>query len=502
MLALLQFDSAALPLITQMLADGRLPALADLRRRGTWMRLDAHTLLQSAAHPTLYTGMDVRDHGLYSAFPWSSADQRAYPVQRFAKPPTIWERLTQRGRRSLVVDPYLSWAPREMAGAYLSGCHFVDRIVLPRRSVPAHVRRDLVRRHGRPPRLDDVYGRPRIASLASLRDHLVRSPDRVAGAVVDLLRRDAFDLLWLTFGAAHKAGHHLWDAASIADGAILPDDSRALRDGLESVYVAIDRAMARVIDALPQDADVIAFSPTGMGPNRSRADLLPGMLDAVLTGASGGPASARRGSRSPIWSLRARVPVRWRSWIASALPDDVAANLTTRLYLQADWPRTRAMAVPGENQGYVRLNLRGREREGCVDPAEADALLASIAEGLATFRDPDGLPSISKVERTTDLAGRPSARGLPDLVVTWSDREGASLSEVESPRYGAVARQGSGSGRSGNHTDDAWAIVVPGRSRQRDPGRPAGIADIGATACALLDADRAGLAGTSLLEAA
>ena len=77
MLALLQFDSAALPLITQMLADGRLPALADLRRRGTWMRLDAQTLLQSAAHPTLYTGMDVRDHGLYSAFPWSSADQRA-----------------------------------------------------------------------------------------------------------------------------------------------------------------------------------------------------------------------------------------------------------------------------------------------------------------------------------------------------------------------------------------------------------------------------------------
>ena len=119
-----------------------------------------------------------------------------------------------------------------------------------------------------------------------------------------------------------------------------------------------------------------------------------------------------------------------------------------------------------------------------------------------TFRDPDGSPSISKIERMTDLAQRPSAAGLPDLVVTWSDRQGASLSEVDSPRYGAVVRQGSGSGRSGNHTDDAWAIVVPGRSRGRDPGRPAGIADIGATVCSLLDADRAGLAGTSLLEPA
>ncbi|CAG0989285.1 hypothetical protein BURK1_02178 [Burkholderiales bacterium] len=501
MLALLQFDAAALPLVAQMMADGRLPTLADLRRRGTWMRLDA-PLLQSAAHPTLYTGMDVRDHGLYSAFPWSSADQRAFPVQRFRKPPTVWERLTDCGRRSLVVDPYLSWAPREMAGVYLSGCHFVDRIVLPRRSVPSHVHRDLAARHGRPPRLDDVYGRPRVASLVGLRDHLVRSPQRVAAAVVDLLREDEFDLLWLTFGAAHKAGHHLWDAASVVDGPIGEGASRALRDGLESVYVAIDRAMARVLDALPRHADVIAFSPTGMGPNLSRADLLPGMLEAVLNGNARGSASMRRGSRSPIWSLRGRVPVAWRSWIASALPDDLVANLTTRLYLQADWSNTRAMAVPGENQGYVRLNLRGREREGSVDPSEADALLDAIAEGLASFRDPDGLPSIRKVERMTALADRPSVPELPDLVVSWCDRPAARLSRVESPRFGTVARQGSGSGRSGNHTDDAWAIVVPGRSRPRDLGRPAGIADIGATACELLDADRAGLAGSSLLEAA
>ena len=324
------------------------------------MRLDAQTLLQSAAHPTLYTGIDVRDHGLYSAFPSSSADQRAYPVQRFSKPPTIWERLTRRGRRSLVVDPYLSWAPREMAGAYLSGCHFVDRIVLPRR-YGAGARSQRSRPASRTAAgLDDVYSRPQLASLRSLRDHLVRSPQQVAGAVVDLLRKDAFDLLSLTYASAHKAGTAC-DATSIADSAIAPEASRELREGLETVYVAIDRAMSRVLDALPQHADVIAFSPTGMEPNRSRADLLPGMLDAVLT-----RRSARIRTRAPRIALadlvvaRARA-VKWRSSIASALPDDVAANLTTRLYLQADSSRTRAMAVPSRS-GYVRLNLRGRER--------------------------------------------------------------------------------------------------------------------------------------------
>lgn len=502
MLALLQFDSAALPLVERMLDDGRLPALAALKRRGAWTRLDAHTLLQSAAHPTLYTGIDVRAHGLYSAFPWSAADQRAHPVAWFAKPPTIWERLTARGRRSLVIDPYLSWAPREMAGEWLSGCHFVDRLVLPRRSVPPRAGRSFERRHGRAPHLDDVYGVARQDALEHLRDELVRAPGRVADGVLDLLRGERYDLVWITFGASHKAGHHLWDAAAVGGGAIGDAASRELNDGLASVYAAIDRAIGRIVDALPADADVIAFSPTGMGANQSRADLLPGMLEAVLASAGPRAAASPASTRSPIWSLRARVPARWRGRVARLLPDAVAADLVTRLHVRADWSRTSAIAVPGENQGYIRLNLRGREREGIVDARDADALMDRIAEGLTTFRDAGGAPAIARVDRMSELAGPGAAPGLPDLVVAWSERPADLASGVASSRFGAVARRGIGSGRSGNHTDDAWAIVAPGRSRPRDPGRGAGIADIGATACALADADRAGLSGTSLLEAA
>lgn len=498
MLALLQFDSAALPVVERLLGEGRLPSLAALKRRGAWTRLDAHTLLQSAAHPTLYTGIDVREHGLYSAFPWSASDQRAHPVSWFDKPPTIWERLTAHGVRSLVVDPYLSWAPREMAGAWLSGCHFVDRLVLPSRSVPAAAGRRLERRHGRAPRLDDVYGVATLDGLVPLRDALVAAPARVADGVLDLSRESRYEVLWITFGASHKAGHHLWDAAAVGGGAIGEADSRALREGLDDVYVAIDRAVGRLVDALPADADVIAFSPTGMGPNLSRADLLPGMLAAVLGEGAGG----RAGARSPIWTLRARVPARWRRGAARLLPDEVAADLVTRMHVRADWPRTRAVALPGENQGYVRLNLRGREREGIVDARDAEALMSRIAEGLTTFRDAGGVPAVARVERMADLAGPAASPGLPDLVVTWSDRPADLASDLASLRFGRVARGGIGSGRSGNHTDDAWAVVVPGRSRPSELRRGAGIADIGATACALAGADRAGLTGEPLLEPA
>src|SRR5262245_11222149 len=121
----------------RLLEEDRLPALAELRRSGRWETIDAKaTILQSATYPTLCTGIDVRDHGLYTTFAWSAAEQRARFMHTFPKPPTVWERLAAKGRRSLIVDCYLAWPPHEMAGVYLSGWQFQDRFVLPGRSLP------------------------------------------------------------------------------------------------------------------------------------------------------------------------------------------------------------------------------------------------------------------------------------------------------------------------------------------------------------------------------
>jgi predicted AlkP superfamily phosphohydrolase/phosphomutase len=503
-LALLQFDSAALPLLEQMLADGRLPTLAALRTRGMWRRLDADaTFLQSSTYMTLCTGVDVRDHGIYSAVPWSAADQRPRFMYSLKGPPTIWDRLTASRRRSLIVDPMLAWAPQRTNGVFLSGWQFEDRMVCRARSLPRNLRPALSRTYGHPPRLDDVYGTRRVAPLRRWRDALVSAPVRAADAVIDLLGRESFDLVWMNFGAAHKAGHHLWDPSLVVEPPIGEGDRRALQDGLTEVYRAVDTAIGRILEAVPGRADVIVFSPTGMAGNSSRADLLPAMLDAVLAGAAKATRVGTAGRGSPIWKLRSRIPVEWRDAVAGFLPDDLVGDLATRLYLRPDWSKTRAFAVPGENKGYVRVNLRGREREGIVDASEVDALLDEVADGLLTFRDPDGKPSISRVVRTADAAGGGTAVDrLPDLVVHWGPAPASALTRVSSPDYGDVVRHGVGSGRSGNHVDDAWALLLPGPSRVRDLGRLARITDIGATVCGRLGADATGLSGAPLLEAA
>jgi len=499
MICVLQFDAASVAVVDRMLAAGRLPVLAGLIDRGSRLALQtpAHHFAAGAFH-TLYSGVELADHGLFYPFQWDAASQRARYMTAFPAPPAIWERLARAGLRTLAIDPYESRPPRDWAGTYVCGWGFRDRVVLPRWSLPASAGARLEGVHGEGPNATEIFGRPTVRELLALRTKLVAAPGRVAAAAVELLAREPYDLAWLTFSAAHLAGHQFWDLSQLAQE---PEgrERELLQGALEDVYAEVDAAFGRVLGALPEDCDVIVASAVGMDVNSSRADLLPQMLQAVLRG---GPLpSGGDGGAGAIWRLRAAIPPGARGAIARALPDRAALELTARLELRGiDWSQTAAFCHPADNQGYIRLNLRGRERDGIVDPDEADALLRSIADGLATFRDPDGAPAVAGVDRVAEHYDGVRGDQLPDLVVQWSEQAATTLAGVHSPSFGDVLRRGSGSGRSGNHTPgDAWAVVAPGSHGAREPTRPARLVDVATTVAAACGVERDGLAGQPLL---
>jgi len=82
-----------------------------------------------------------------------------------------------------------------------------------------------------------------------------------------------------------------------------------------------------------------------------------------------------------------------------------------------DWSHSRAYGL-GLNGIY--LNLKGRERDGIVDPADRDALLREISEKLLAVRDPaDGKPVIKRVYRADEVYAGPYAASAPDLIVGY-----------------------------------------------------------------------------------
>jgi predicted AlkP superfamily phosphohydrolase/phosphomutase len=502
MIAILQFDCVSLPHFHRFLDEGRLPAFEGLRARGQWLPLETPALQwEGATYFTLYSGKDVQDHGIYFPFLWSAADQRVRPQDDYPIPEAVWERLAKSGKRSLVIDPYEGKSPNAMKGKALCGWQFKHKVTLRRWSVPQGLDRQLEARFGGPSLVEEVYGRPSVPYLRRMRHRLLAAPKRAADVVTALLAEERFDLVWVTLSSSHIAGHWFLDPSR------LPQDyarlgMKAEIDGtLADAYAAVDQALSQILGSLPPEADLLVISPSSMAPSASRTHLLPGMLQAVLSG-SGVKKPATTAGGSVLWRLRAALPADLRAWVARALPDYWAMELTARLEMRGvDWAKTRAFMVPSGDCGYIRLNLSGRERDGIVDPKDADQVLNAIASGLLTFRDPDGGPAVKKVELVSSSSEKRNvSHPFPDLVVHWSDRLPPHLAGVSSPQFGDIPSAGWGSGRTGEHRDEAWAVVIPGTSKMQKPVKSPHIMDIASTVCAVLGVDREGLAGQPLLE--
>jgi predicted AlkP superfamily phosphohydrolase/phosphomutase len=503
MLLILQFDAVHLPSLDRLLAAGRLPTLAALRQRGTWQTLRSPAAcLEGAVTQTLHSGQPVTEHGFYYPFQWSPTEQRVHYWHDLPPPEPVWQRLAAAGRRPLVIDPYDGRASAQSHGVCVCGWQFTNRVSLRKWAVPAAAMNELQRHHAAPVAADEVFGEPTAARLLRQREKLLAGPDRVADAVLHFLPQQPFDLVWATFLSSHFAGHQFLDLDRFPGLAAENGTYETLTTTVDDVYVAIDRAMGRILEAAPDDADVIVLSPYGMGEDANRLSLLPAMLQAVL---AGGPQPASESAAGTLlWRLRAALPTDLREKIGLLLPDRLALELTARLAMRGtDWATTRAFVLPGDDDGYIRLNIAGRERDGIVAAGDAEALMTEIVEGLATFHDIDGGPAVRNVLRPAAVYGDgPHADLLPDLVVQWREAMAEPFRGVASPRFGSIANPGWHTGRSGVHVDAAWSLLVPGRSTLRTSNRTPAVEDIAATACALSGVGTEGLAGEPLLDPA
>jgi len=93
-----------------------------------------------------------------------------------------------------------------------------------------------------------------------------------------------------------------------------------------------------------------------------------------------------------------------------------------------DWSRTRAYTM-GLNGLY--LNLKGREREGIVEPADAEALKDELRQKLDGLVDPaSGRVGISGVFNCDSVYAGPYVDNAPDLIVGYGDGFRASWDSV------------------------------------------------------------------------
>lgn len=501
MLAILQLDAISPPIVERMLGEGRLPTLAGLAARGEWRTLQTPaSYYTGATHPTLYSGVELGDHAQLLPLPMV-ARRAADPLSPLVRSPGVGLGAARAGRQAHARDRSL----RRISAAWGSGCRPLRCPVLqlPRaRAVGLAARcRASCPAVRRPQPLRGRGLRRAVAPWAAV------APPSARARAEPARRR----------GRRTARG-----AALVRPGlADLPHDAHRRAPVLGPVAARRGRARRIGAGAVPLDAD--GHVRGGRSPTRPCAACAPRgrRRDRALTGGDGGQHEQGRlsgshavgrarghGARGASGHRPALAPARGRAdtgaWSDNPWPGrdprPCGHGATERRRCRLE--RTKAFVVPSDHHGQIRLNLRGRERDGIVDPSEADELCRRIADGLLSFRDEDGSQCVSGVDRAESIVGpdAPQLRQLPDLLVRWGETPSTRLQAVESPRFGRIERTGSGSGRSGGHTDDAFALLVPGRSRLATRNGDERVVDLTATACALLGGDMSGLAGTPLLE--
>lgn len=451
-------DAAEPRLVLDLIERGELPALARLRQEGSWTRIHSPAHVgSSAVFPTFFTGTEPHCHGVYSGWSWAADRMSVLPLSTERLRP-FWGALEDMDTTVGVLD--VPYAPHVglSRGFEVTGWGMV-RAGRPRISPPEIA-----------PMVNDDHpcatGRIVPASPhdpgdpAMLASGCVEGATRKGDLAERLLERARPDLAIVVFSEINLAAHDLWHTVEphhpIYQG--LSADGARTRPGLLDVYREVDRQIGRLTDAAGEDTAMVVFSLHGMCPSRGIAAPL---LEPVLRELGFARPVLGSGRLAGALGRRALATVKRRAPPALKRIYHRRVPRTTRYRLAAptmipvlDWSATRAFALPSDQHGLLRVNLRGREAEGAVACEDYDGICDELRDTLGQLSTEDGRPIVHDVVRA-DPSGAPPAL-LPDLIVHWSDAAFDQPVRISDP---AIEAWPSVPERTGQHRPEGFCLA-------------------------------------------
>ena len=406
---ILGLDGATLDVVAPWARAGALPAFADLLDKGASGPLRS-TLppVTPQAWPSVYTGTNAGKHGIFGfekrlpgSYGWAKSS-----AADLARPP-LWELAAREGVRSgLFFLPYV-YPTTEMNGWVVAG-RGAPGGLRPHLSWPRELAGELAGRFGEAA----LFGerRPVGWSIRQIAEALVDSVRQQTDAMVWAIKKGSFDLVFGVWDQPDTAAHLLWH---FSEQPCPPPDSP-----LAAVYRAVDDGIARLRDAMGGDPLVIVCSDHGAYPIRWKLRVpswlaQQGMLSSSTSFGARAVAVATRAWNSTPAIVRRHIPSKARDMAHAAHKQTITQNTSV------DWPRTRVYPEPISAEAF-RLNLQGREPDGCVPVAAAPETIAELTRMLRELEAPDGSALVEGVVDNAAAYNGPLADRGPDLIAELS----------------------------------------------------------------------------------
>ena len=440
---------------------GRLPHFSKLIERGCWLDLETPTrILHTSGWPTFATGTSPGTHGVYYPYqprPGRQIASHIEPDQYGA--PTLWRIASEQGSRCIVYDIPETFPETGSDGVGIYDWGTWAWHGTPA-SQPAGILLDLKKKFGPYPLgLEAKRLGLRIPGSKDLEERLIRSIRYKFQTFEWLLEKEPWDLAIAGICETHPAGHYLWPG-----GLDSPTEGEPGHfEPLLRVYQTLDTELGALINRRDDKTVLLLLSTDGVRANRVGCHLLGPMLERLgYTAGPGGDGKSQSpgARRSLLGRARRLMPPGTKRWIADSLPwwlrDRLGSQATAS---EIDWPRTKAFALPTDLEGCIRVNLKGREPEGIVNPgSEYHDVCQAISKDLKALVNPaSGQPAVKEVWTRNEVFPGARQEHLPDLIVTWNDD--SPIDSLVSPRVGEVAGVNPDR-RPGTHSPLGFLIAV------------------------------------------
>lgn len=455
-------DGATFDLIDPWIAEGGLPNIARLLASGARGPLESTVIPNSfPGWTSCTTGVNPAKHGIFNALIRKDLGEYRMSVvnARDIRYDRIWQQLSRDGLRVGVMNVPCSYPPVEVNGFLIGG--MLSPSLESDFTHPPGLIREVIEHTG-----DYVIDlRSKHIPREQMRDELLRSTELRGAAFDYLLRTRDLDFAMMVFTETDRAQHYFWADMDPEHPAWTPERGARFGDVIRRVYEAVDAQVGRLAETVGPDTQIYIVSDHGFGPQKTyvyinRFLIETGHMTSLLTEDVG--LKVRHATRDLLDSvglLTAARAVRDTLFGApeTALDTDMKSGQMAskrsnidRIIENVDWSRTKAYALVPRG---VRINLKGREPFGIVEPSAYEAVRDEVIADLSKLTYPDGGRVFDRVFRREDVMEGPYLEFAPDIVTCMPI--GVPSCHLEPKEIFAVCN-----GATGSHTDYGVLIAA------------------------------------------
>jgi predicted AlkP superfamily phosphohydrolase/phosphomutase len=404
-----------------LFGDDRLSNFRRLAEGGCYGRLES--IIPPITVPAWMCMATSQDPGSLGVYGFRNRADYSYDQLRIAQSKSIqelaiWDHVACQGGKSVIVGVPPNYPPRHVNGISV-GCFLTPDPKAEIYTHPAGLKQEIERLLGDYP--VDVKNF-RTEKKQWLKDEIYAMSRKHFALVRHLLQTAPWDYFQLVEIGLDRLHHGFWRFSDPRH--VLHEPGNAFQQVIPDYYRYLDDELGSILELLSEDTVVLVVSDHG-------AQRLDG------------------GFCVNEWLLREGL----------LTLDEYPKEVTPLGRLKVNWGKTTAWSEGGY-YARVFLNVRGREPQGTIDPADYEKVRDEVKARLEATVDPAGRRLGTRVFRPEEIY-RSVRRIAPDLIVHFGDLLWRSIGGVGYP--GLHVRENDSGPDDCNHAQfGAFILAAPG----------------------------------------